>query len=200
MSNSTVSNNYVDSGIAGLRFIDSEVGITNSTVSHNVADGQIGGIAVGSDTTLTMNNSILSGNQARGNGSGVELSLTRLNSHFIGENNIFADAGSTNLNAFYMFVPSNNNILATSDELNIPLNQIIEPLANNGGNTLTHALPSGSPAIGAASTTECPTTDQRGNIRDEGFFVPIVAANNNVAVVDLGGDCDIGAIEFSADD
>ena len=201
MTNSTVSNNYVYNSGAGLSFYRGDIEVTNSTISGNVSDDDTGGIRLVLTSSMIIRNSILSGNKARNTFNGLELHISRgTNINVIAENNIFGDAGSTNLNAFYMFVPSNNNILATSDELNIPLNQIIEPLVNNGGNTLIHTLPSASPAIGAASTSECPTTDQRGNIRDEGFFVPIVAANNNVAVVDLGGDCDIGAIEFSADD
>jgi len=50
------------------------------------------------------------------------------------------------------------------------------PLADNGGDTFTHALLDGSPAIDAGSDTDCPATDQRGKPRI--------------------GICDIGAYEY----
>ena len=56
----------------------------------------------------------------------------------------------------------------------------IGPLKDNGGQTLTHALLAGSPAIGAGGTVapdQCPATDQAGRNR------PPVS-------------CDIGAVQF----
>ena len=43
---------------------------------------------------------------------------------------------------------------------------LLEALADNGGPTLTMALGNGSPAIDAGTTTDAPTTDQRGENRD----------------------------------
>jgi hypothetical protein len=51
-------------------------------------------------------------------------------------------------------------------------------LADNGGPTMTVALPEGSPAINAGSNTGAPSTDQRGYPRDE--------------------QCDIGAYEYTS--
>jgi hypothetical protein len=48
-----------------------------------------------------------------------------------------------------------------------PLDPKLGPLADNGGRTRTHALQQGSPAIDAASTPDCPTTDQRGVLRPQ---------------------------------
>ena len=53
---------------------------------------------------------------------------------------------------------------------------LLGPLADNGGPTLTHALLAGSPAIDAADSAVCPTTDQRGVARDAA--------------------CDVGSYEF----
>jgi hypothetical protein len=39
-------------------------------------------------------------------------------------------------------------------------------LADNGGNTLTHALQAGSPAINAGDNVGCPAKDQRGYLRE----------------------------------
>jgi hypothetical protein len=49
-----------------------------------------------------------------------------------------------------------------------PIDSRLGPLADNGGPTRTHALLLGSPAIDAASTPICPTTDQRGVLRPQG--------------------------------
>jgi len=57
-------------------------------------------------------------------------------------------------------------------------NPLLGPLQNNGGQTQTHALLTGSPAIDAGTNTGCPTTDQRGIARPQ------------------GATCDIGAFEF----
>ncbi len=60
----------------------------------------------------------------------------------------------------------------------------LDPLANNGGPTQTHALLQNSPAINAVvlgpGNHFCPDTDQRGRLRPAGPF------------------CDIGAYEFNA--
>ena len=48
-----------------------------------------------------------------------------------------------------------------------PLDPKLGSLADNGGPTRTHALLAGSPAIDAASTPDCPTTDQRGVLRPQ---------------------------------
>jgi uncharacterized repeat protein (TIGR01451 family) len=52
------------------------------------------------------------------------------------------------------------------------------PLADNGGNTWTHALLLGSPAIDVGDDASCPATDQRGVTRPQ------------------GAHCDIGAYEY----
>jgi hypothetical protein len=57
----------------------------------------------------------------------------------------------------------------------------LSPLANDGGNTQTLALLSGSPAIDAGDDGVCPTTDQRGATRP------------------FGSHCDIGAYEYDGE-
>lgn len=53
---------------------------------------------------------------------------------------------------------------------------LLDPLADNGGDTMTHALQANSPALGTA-LGYCPTEDQRGQPRPN------------------GADCDLGAFE-----
>lgn len=77
----------------------------------------------------------------------------------------------------------------------------IDPLRNNGGSTLTHALRASSPAIDSALTAGCSVTDQRGATRptdgngdslarcDIGayeYLSPVAIATSDVAVVDEG--------------
>ena len=61
------------------------------------------------------------------------------------------------------------------------VNPMVSALAANGGPTQTHAISTGSPALGAADTAACPTIDQRGASRTG---------------VWPGPGCDIGAFEI----
>jgi uncharacterized membrane protein YgcG len=58
------------------------------------------------------------------------------------------------------------------------LNELLGPLAGNGGPTLTHALVAGSIGDNAADTVSCLDVDQRGTSRQQN-----------------GKGCDIGAFE-----
>jgi hypothetical protein len=61
------------------------------------------------------------------------------------------------------------------------VNPMLGPLANNGGPTMTQALPRSSPAVdagGLPSSSSCPAADQRGESRP------------------WGPACDIGAFEL----
>ena len=66
-------------------------------------------------------------------------------------------------------LPSGTNIVKDSSATGpniLNVNPLLDPLANNGGLTQTHALLSGSPAIDASTTGEA--TDQRGVTRPQG--------------------------------
>jgi len=54
-----------------------------------------------------------------------------------------------------------------------PLDPKLGALASNGGPTKTPALRPGSPALDAASTADCPSTDQRGVVRPQGSVCDI---------------------------
>jgi hypothetical protein len=84
-------------------------------------------------------------------------------------------------------IVSGANNLARSHNLDSSLvissdNPLLGPLANNGGPTLTHALQSGSPAVGQGSNPLNLTSDQR----TTGF-------SRNI-----GGQADIGAYEIQS--
>ena len=70
---------------------------------------------------------------------------------------------------------------------------MLSDLGNYGGSTQTHALMTGSPAIDAGDTNDCPNIDQRGTARpvDGG-----AAAPSNLSPTALAPN--IGAFEFLA--
>jgi hypothetical protein len=93
----------------------------------------------------------------------------------------------------FLTVPSDNGQLVVTGASNLIRSQgdyqaitvstddpLLEPLANNGGPTLTHALPNNSPAINLGSNPQSLATDQRG--------VSYSRA--------IGGTADIGAFEL----
>jgi beta-glucanase (GH16 family) len=164
ITNSTISGNTATGWHGGAIFqTDGDITITNSTIANNVAPdwapstlftGQFGG---GFVPTLTLTNSIITGNQ-----------------WYACEK--FASGTTGN-------VISGGHNLIQDDSCNptpsdkIVWDALIDPLADNGGPTLTHALQTGSPAIDAADDTACPAIDQRGVTRPQ------------------GPHCDIGAFE-----
>ena len=137
--------------------------------------------------SIVSGNSAPSGQRNRGLRSGGIYSLY----------NILGDAGKTTAQAIAGLMPG-PNLIATSDDANIPLTDILDTtLADNGGPTETHALVSGSPAIDILPDGLCAPNgllgvdldfDQRGEPRN----VDIPGTGN-----DGGSDlCDIGAFEL----
>ncbi len=205
ISNSTLNNNIANANGGGIVFRSfAKLLITNSTISGNTTAGGGGGIysdtrasADAAGETLTMINSTITQNIASDDGGGLrirDVSLTLQNNLILGN-----QAGNPRFNEFIAFSQSlanssisqnligqqfgieinlqTDNIIVNADELP----DILSPLADNGGPTLTHALPAGSPAIDAGDSAICAAApinnlDQRGEPRD--------------------ANCDIGAFEF----
>lgn len=203
----TVSSNIADTNGGGLYLhssdpLSGEVNITNTTISGNQAKAFMGGgIWVYYQTELWITNCTLAGNSA-GQGGGIynyhqqdflENELLKLsesaqlgNVHLLNTlvaNNTFANCGrSTQTEPIHSlghnldsgttceFIPAQGDLVSTNPQLG--------PLQNNGGQTMTHALLSGSPAIDTGSNTNCPAVDQRGVPRPQ------------------GASCDIGAYEL----
>jgi hypothetical protein len=129
-----------------------------------------------------MTSSLVTGNTAA-NAAGDDLSVDDTFVE-VEENNLLGDRSKTNAEAFDNFTPSASSITATSNGTDsTPLSSILEPLADNGGGTETHALMEGSPAINAGSNLNSLAFDQRGI----GF--------ERVA----DGQADIGAFEVQVD-
>ena len=136
--------------------------MTNSTFAGNIAPaGTASGILVatfGAPANATLTNNVIQGVGgafACAIEGGGAATITSGGSNVIGD-------GSCNPNG-------------TTDQANT--DALLEPLADNGGPTLTHALGAGSPAIDAADAAACPATDQRGVLRPQ------------------GAACDVGAFE-----
>lgn len=178
--NSTVSGNASGSGGGGI-FLNfgGTLNLTGVTVANNRSTSATcttcaGGISNGSGTA-NLNNTIVAGNTAANSSSSPDFrgAISSTSSYNLIGNNQGA-SGITN--------GTNGNQVGT------PTNQIdprLEPLANNGGATQTHALMADSPAIDRGNSFGL-TTDQRGLPR------PVdLAAYSNAA-----DGADIGAFEL----
>jgi len=151
--------------------------LTNSTVSGNTG-GNGGGINNQSGSAVNARNTIIAGNTAS-NGPDVFGSFTSPGHNLIGKSD-----GSSGFGG-------NGDQVGT---IASPRNPMLDPLANNGGPTQTHALLPVSPAIDAgddcvAEATHCGdsnipqlTTDQRG----AGFPRKIDSNGDSTATVDIG--------------
>ncbi len=207
--NSTISGNEANYG-GGMMVIAGDVTLVNSTLTGNHAqyerydyyDGYLstggsgGGLLVvqeeySGDTTcptVTAMGALISGNIADINGREVLANE---------EDNVCAPAIMT-ANAFNVFGRGGNSGLvgftpgATDIVPSAGLNAILGPLADNGGPTMTHALPQGSPALDRAPNASCTAApvngvDQRGEPR-----------NQNGAGNVTNNECDVGSFERQA--
>ncbi|MEO8611820.1 MAG: choice-of-anchor Q domain-containing protein [Chloroflexota bacterium] len=170
IKNSTFSGNSAVKGGAIYNADATDVGqgtsnatITNSTFYGNTAtSGNGSGVYSDADGTVTLRANIFS------NGSGSTCTV---------------NTGGTLTSSGYNL--SDNGTCATyftntGDQNNV--NPLLGALQNNGGNTFTHALQTGSPAIDAIPTGNCTlATDQRGTTRPQG-----AACDSGAYEVDLG--------------
>ena len=110
--------------------------------------------------TTTLRSSIVSGNFGQ--------EIVALEGTIIADSyNVFGHSGKSNAQAFSGFTPGTKDVIATSDGTKpTAMEAILSPIADNGGDTQTYALPAGSPAIDLdAACSAGFTTDQRGIVR-----------------------------------
>jgi CSLREA domain-containing protein/uncharacterized repeat protein (TIGR01451 family) len=157
LTNVTISGNTCPSCLGGGIYNQSGTGpdLTNVTIYNN--SGGTGGGIYSSSGNTTLKNSIIANSPSGGNCSGN-----------IASNGYNLDSGST--------CPFTN----TGDQRNV--DPKLGVLQDNGGQTKTHALLLGSPAIDAGTSSSAPATDQRGVSRPQ----------------PVGGAYDIGAFEGTA--
>jgi hypothetical protein len=140
--------------------------VTNSTITGNSTTlGPGGGIYHGG-LSLTVNNCTFSGNGAPGN-FGADIHNAGVTVRV--RNSILANKTvASNVNCQGTLATNLNNLIedgscATAPPLNV--DPLLGPLQDNGGDTPTMALLSGSPAIDQADAATAEATDQRGNNR-----------------------------------
>jgi CSLREA domain-containing protein len=194
------SANFAGGGIfqvAGFRDARGEVTLRNSTVSGNSAVSDGGGIynlgegASGVTGRVTITNSTIARNSAI-NGGGIHQpfdAVVRLTNSLVAQNSastgpdVNNGASSTVFARFSLIGDGSGSGVSDGVDGNqvgsasAPIDPKLAPLANYGGPTRTHRLLLGSPAIDAASSADCPATDQRGVPRPQ------------------GAGCDIGSFE-----
>ena len=189
LTNSTLSNNKAGStGDGGGLYAvySASIALSNSTVSGNSAGDDGGGIFARLSSKLTFRNSTLSDNSADDDGGGLAL-FTSASANL--SNSIIANS-SIGVNCFFHSssgadVSSDTNSIVEGGSCNTSrtIDPGLEPLANNGGLGLTHALRADSPARDSGELSNCTVRDQRGLLRNNG-----------------DGKCDVGAIEYSLND
>jgi CSLREA domain-containing protein/uncharacterized repeat protein (TIGR01451 family) len=169
--NSTVGGNDTTGDGGGIRSINGTVTISSSTIGSNNASGPGGGVMVDTGSTINIQNSLIANNttgffapDCYDNGGAISSQ----------DYNLIEDTAGCTISG-----STGNNITGSDPNLG--------PLQNNGGNTPTYALLSGSPAINKIpeATNGCGTTlitDQRGISRPQ------------------GATCDIGAFELAMSD
>lgn len=158
--NSTISGNQAQRG-GGVS--SNFVHLVNSSVIGNEAFEAAGGAGAyasgGSNFRLT--NTLLANNKGPAGSSNCGVTPAAPGTYATGGGNLSDD--------------NTCSVLGGQDRANTPAG-VSATLANNGGPTRTHALTTGSAAIGGAVQASCPTQDQRGVVRDS--------------------QCDIGAFEL----
>ena len=198
--NSTISDNksedadtFRDVGMGGGVHVgcNCTAVFTNSTISGNRSVAVAGGIYV--KGTLQLVNCTVSGNRTAGEGGGVYVQ-----GHLDYVNTIIANNASKSGNCVVggpggyrgegaIGMNSNNLVEGGGCDSAYSDDPMLGPLADNGGDTWTHALLPGSPAIDAIPAISCTLpTDQRGALRP-------------TAQTSLDTPCDIGAFELQTD-
>ena len=183
-----MSGNLSGDVAGGLRLLSNGT-IVNSTFSGNTSTAWHGGGIFHTDGNLTVTNSTFTGNVAPGGTAsgilvatfGAPASATLTNNVLEGNGGAFACAieggGAATITSGGSNVISDGSCNPVGSDLSFT-DALLGPLADNGGPTLTHGLPAGSPAIDAADAGACPAVDQRGVSRPQ------------------GAGCDVGAFEF----
>ena len=171
---STIDGNQADVAggleISGIATYNAAVTITDSTISGNIANGYAAaGYFRGS---LTLTASTIAFNLSSF-GPGIELAAQGVPITI--ESSIVANNGRTGFDydigaqGYAVAIGGSHSLVmyaATAVTLpadTIDADPLLQPLADNGGPTRTHALGDGSPAIDTGDNTEGSPFDQRGN-------------------------------------
>jgi CSLREA domain-containing protein len=190
---STLSGNFAVLGGGIAQFgTGGEATIVNSTLSGNVAQATGGAWSCGTPphpvVTLTIHNSTITGNSSLGtNGGAFDLICSGLPEISLVNTIVAGNPGGDCSPSDTSFLSSHSldsdGTCPLSGPGDLPATDpLLDPLADNGGPTDTHALLAGSPALDAGDNATCLATDQRGVTRPQ------------------GPGCDIGAFETTPED
>lgn len=159
VANSTLSGNGADTGGAFYSPNGTESTFTNVTVYGNVVTDTYGGVYLGDFASLALTHSIIAGSQG-----GADCAYDATEGYVIDNGYNIIEDGT-----------------CLTEDSSLATNPKLEPLADNGGATQTHALMEDSPAVDMIPANECAVnTDQRGVHRPQGIA------------------CDTGAFESGA--
>ncbi len=202
IENSTISGNTSTSWGGGVFASGNSLTVKNSTISGNSATstGDAGGIYVSQVTLSIIENSTISGNSDPDNTGGLLIMNTSqtvlVKNSIIASQSSGADcyiySGATITSQGYNIESSTScGFTGTGDQENVSSGSLnLGALADNGGDTQTRALGSGSVAIdripnGTNGCVAGTSTDQRGAVRAGG-------TNRGASA------CDVGAYEYNS--
>ncbi len=222
VNDTTMDGNHADIDGGALYNRGGYVTFNNSTLSHNSASGG-GGIYTYSTSRIVLNNSTISGNSAAlwgafyngytagemflnnvtlsGNSSPGE-EIQAWTGSFVHFRSSIIDldqtcAGDIVSHGYNVGPAVGCNFTAAGDQ---DVDPELEPLADNGGPTETHALPGTSPAVDAGNPAGC-EADFDGDGVPEGIFFLDQRGEARVNVPGVGSEppdnpCDVGAYEY----
>jgi hypothetical protein len=192
--NTTISGNRAANAGGGFANLGSaDATLYNATLSDNEAGLTGGGGYAALDTSAsTFYRLLVAGNRTTGGAPGQEVARAAAATLAVASHNLFGHSGQTTAQALAGFAPGTTDRTATSDGTHpTALASILAPtLAGNGGATLTHALPAGSPAIDSAPNAACAAPPV--NSIDQRRFGRNVNGDGNPGP----SDCDSGAFEY----
>ena len=174
--NTTVSGNQVNGNAAGVGVISADVEIVNVTIAGNYAGIGGGGLYVGGGSVQLHNSIVAANRRAGGEPDDISGGVTSASYNLIGDS--ASSGGLTN--------GANGNIVGADPLLGL--------LTDYGGDTYTHRLPSGSPAVDAGNSVMALVygihVDQRG-------FERYLAGGGGAVAVDMGAyECLTGDVSF----
>ncbi|MCA9979510.1 MAG: hypothetical protein KDD89_01705, partial [Anaerolineales bacterium] len=174
VTNSTFTGNTAVSDDGGAIYADDGVTtLENSTLSGNMANDEGGGI--NSINTLTITHTTIVSNTA--GGLGDNLAVKSPSNVTVGQSIIAYSADADENCAFFgaSLTDAGDNVVSDSScDMSNPdsledTDPLLEPLADNGGATQTHAFGLDSPALNFVITPTL-ATDQRGVARPQGSY------------------------------
>ncbi len=168
LNTSTVSGNSAGFSGGGIKNTGKTT-LIRSTIAFNESDSSGGGIS--SFDSLYFSNTIVGNNTAVAQGDEIFKASGAVVSEGYNLVRDIAQAG---------FTPNVGDILGTTAT---PEDPLLDPLADNGGNTFTHIPRCGSPAIDNGDTTDAPTSDQRDMPRVHGDNIDIGSVENQADAI-----------------